>query len=273
MDWCTIAAFLAIMLINPMQRILILALLAATLVGCGGGKDLELLTSNEDARQLYEQASSALKGARFDVAVQYFQSLEARYPFSPYALQGQLDMAYAYFRNNRPEEAISEADRFIRFNPTHPNVDYAYYIKGLANFSHRKGFLHGWFPRDPANFDQKALHDAFNDFSQLVRRFPDSQYAPDAHQRMIFIRNLLARHEIHVANHYLQRKAWVAAANRANDVLENFGNTPANEDALVVLVKSYRELGLTASYQKVLDTLRLNYPNNEYLAKVASQKS
>lgn len=262
------------MLIKPMQRILILTLLCAVaLTGCGNGKDLELLTADEDARQLYERATKALNGARFDIAIQHFQSLEARYPFSPYALQGQLDMAYAYFRNSRPEEAISEAERFIRFNPTHPNVDYAYYIKGLSNFSHRKGFLHKWFPRDPADFNQKTLHDAFNDFALLVRRFPDSQYAPDARQRMIFIRNLLAKHEINVANHYLQRKAWVAAANRANNVLQSFHNTPANEEALVVLVKSYQQLGLTDSYQKALDTLRLNYPNNEYLTEIASGKS
>lgn len=256
-----------------MQRILILTLLcAAALAGCSN-KDLDLLTADEDARQLYERASSALNGARFDVAIQHFQSLEARYPFSPYALQGQLDMAYAYFRNNRPEEAISEADRFIRFNPTHPNVDYAYYIKGLSNFSHRKGFLHKWFPRDPSQFDQKALRDAFNDFSQLVRRFPNSPYAPDARQRLVFIRNLLARHEINVANHYLDRKAWVAAANRANNVLQTFHDTPANEEALVILAKSYQQLGLTESHRKALETLRLNYPNNDYLTEIAQEKS
>lgn len=257
-----------------MRRILILILLcAAALAGCSGGKDLDLLTADEDARQLYERASSALNGARFDIAIQQFQSLEARYPFSPYALQGQLDMAYAYFRNNRPEEAISEADRFIRFNPTHPNVDYAYYIKGLSNFAHRKRFLHKWFPRDPSQFDQQALHDAFNDFSQLVRRFPNSKYAADAHQRLIFIRNLLANHEIKVANYYLGRKAWVAAANRANNVLQTFHDTAANEAALAILVRSYRELGLTESYQKALNTLRLNYPNNDYLTEISREKS
>lgn len=260
-------------LIKSMQRILILALLcAASLTGCGP-KDLDALTANEDAEQLYERASNALNGSRFDLAIGYFQSLEARYPFSPYALQGQLDMAYAYFRNSRPEEAISEAERFIRFNPTHPNVDYAYYIKGLSNFSHRKGFLHRWFPQDPSEFDQKVLHDAFNDFALLVRRFPDSEYAPDARQRLIFIRNLLAKHEINVANYYLEKKAWIAAANRANNVLESFHDAPANEEALVILVKSYEQLGLAESHQKALSTLKLNYPNNEYLTKTAREKS
>ena len=247
------------------KRLFCLSLLVLATLLSGCAKDKEILTAELDARQLYERATNAISAGQFQTAIQHFRALEARYPFSPYALQAQLDIAYAYFRFGRTEESISEAERFIRFNPTHPNVDYAYYIKGLAHFSHRKGFLHSWFPRDPAEVDQKALREAFNTFTALITKFPNSPYAPDAHQRLVFIKNKMAEHEISVANYYLSRNAWIAAGNRANYVLEYYNNTPSTENALAILLTVYKQLDLPHAYQATLKTLRLNYPNNPAL--------
>lgn len=242
-------------------------LLVFTLGGCGE-KDMDVLTSNDDAKQLYKRASKALENTRFEVAIQYFHILESRYPFSPYALQAQLDLAYAYYRHKKPEEAISEAERFIRFNPTHENVDYAYYIKAMANFVQNVSLFERWIPHNSANFNQKPLQDSFIDFMQLVRKFPNSKYAPDARQRMIFLKHKLAEHEITVARYYLRRQAWVAAVNRANHVLRSFDDTPFNEDALEIIARSYRGLKLAEPEQDALKILRQNFPDNEYLKEV-----
>lgn len=244
-------------------------LLTFALGGCGE-KDVDILTANDDAKNLYKRASDALEGGRFDVAIQYFHILESRYPFSPYALQAQLDLAYAYYRHDKPEEAISEAERFIRFNPTHEHVDYAYYIKALANFVQKVSLFERWVPYNTADFNQKPLQDSFNDFLQLLRKFPDSKYAPDARQRMIFLKHKMAEHEIHVARYYERRGAWVAAANRANYILSQYPDTPFNEEALVILAKSYRALKLPEPEQNALKTLRLNFPDNEYLKELES---
>lgn len=243
-------------------------LLILALGGCA--KDPDVLTANDDAKNLYKRASDSLKAARFEVAIQYFHILESRYPFSPYALQAQLDLAYAYYRNDKPEEAISEAERFIRFNPTHENVDYAYYIKALANFSQDTSLFERWVPRNSADYNQKPLLDSFNDFTLLIKRFPNSKYAADGRKRMVFLKHKLAEHEIHVAEYYVRREAWVAAANRANYILRHFYDTPYNEEALVILAKSYRGLKLELPEQNTLNTLRLNFPDNDYLKEQKS---
>jgi outer membrane protein assembly factor BamD len=252
-----------------LKSALSILLLAFALGGCGE-KDPDIITANDDAKNLYKRASDAMEGGRFEVAIQYFHILESRYPFSPYALQAQLDLAYAYHRHNKPEEAISEAERFIRFNPTHENVDYAYYIKALANFRQRMSLFERWVPSNSADYNQKPLRDSFNDFMQLIRKFPDSKYAPDARQRMVFLKHKLAEHEIHVARYYVRRGAWVAATNRANFILSNYFDTPFNEEALEILARAYRALKLQEPEQNALKTLRLNFPNNEYLKELES---
>lgn len=254
---------------HPFKYALSILLLAFALGGCGE-KDMDVLTANDDAKNLYKRASSALEGGRFEVAIQYFHILESRYPFSPYALQAQLDLAYAYYKHNKPEEAISEAERFIRFNPTHENVDYAYYIKAMANFVLKVSLFERWVPRNSANFNQKPLQDSFNDFMQLLRKFPNSRYAPDARQRMIYLRHKLAEHEIIVARYYLRRGAWVAAVNRANNILTHFYDTPFNEEALEIIARSYRSLELKEPEQNALKILRLNFPDNAYLKEAGS---
>ncbi|MBA3582765.1 MAG: outer membrane protein assembly factor BamD [Gammaproteobacteria bacterium] len=215
-------------------------LLLNALSGCASDGNDEQVS----ARVLYEKAKTSMEYGQFETAIGHFESLESRFPFSAYALQAQLALAYAYYRFGQPDRAIVQADRFIRMNPTHPNVDYAYYLKGLANFEREKGFFDSWFPRDPADFELKPLQDAFHDFGKLVERFPSSVYAADAHRRMIYLRNELAEHEIKVAEFYLKRKAYIAAANRANGVLELFSETHSTQRALEILAEAYNNVNL-----------------------------
>jgi outer membrane protein assembly factor BamD len=257
--------------ISRKLTISLILLTCALAVGGCGEKDADLLTANDDAKELYKRAYDALEGARFAVAIQYFHILESRYPFSPYALQAQLDLAYAYYENNKPEEAISEAERFIRFNPTHENVDYAYYIKAMTNFKQRTTIFERWVPRNSADYDQKPLEDSFNDFAVLLRKFPNSKYTLDARQRMVFLRHKMAEHEIHAAQYYLRREAWVAATNRCSYVLRYFYETPFSEEALVIMAKSYRGLKLKEPEEKTLQVLRQNFPENKYLKELEDE--
>lgn len=220
-------------------------------------------------KDFYDEARRALDSGEFQTAIENLESLEARFPFSSYARQAQLDVAYAYYKFEEPDSAIAAADRFLRINPRDPNVDYAWYLKGLANFSRGAGFLESWFPRDVSQHDTKTLKDAIQDFSTLVRRFPDSKYAGDAYMRLVYLRNKLAEHEIHVAEYYLKRKAWLAAAKRAQYTLENYQQTPAARRALEIMITAYSELDLpqlvadaeqvlNANPQQAADASRLN---------------
>jgi outer membrane protein assembly factor BamD len=192
-------------------------------------------------------------------SVELYEKLEARYPFGRYAMQAQLDAAYAHYRAEEPDEAIAAAERFIKLYPQNPYVDYAYYLKGIVNYNRSVGFLDKYIPTDPSQRDPGAALDAFADFSELVQRFPDSKYAEDSRQRMVYLRNNLARHEVNVARYYIKRGAYLAAASRANYVIERFQRTPAVEDALEVLIEAYRALGenkLAADAQQVLEVNR-----------------
>jgi outer membrane protein assembly factor BamD len=240
------------------QRLLVL-LLAATLTGCSiFGKEYDE-TEGWSAAQIYSEASSEMDSGSYDRAIELFEKLEARYPFGRYAMQAQLDVAYANYRADHPEEAIAAADRFIKLYPQNPYVDYAYYLKGIINYNRSVGFLDRYIPTDPSQRDPGSALDAFVDFSELVRRFPDSKYAKDARQRMLYLRNNLAQHEVNVARYYMKRGAYVAAANRCTYVIEHYQRTPSVQDALEILVDAYRTLGedkLAADAQRVLDINR-----------------
>lgn len=236
---------------------LFLALLAAALIaGCGSNRQDP--TRDWSASQLYMEARGALDRGNFDQAVEYYESLEARYPFSRFAQQAQLEVAYAYHKADEPDMAVAAADRFIQINPRHPYVDYAYYLKGLINAERHQGFLDRWMPRDPREHDPEPLRQAFEDFGNLVRNFPDSRYAEDARQRMIHVRNLLAGHELYVADFYMRRGAWLAAAQRARTVLERYHESDATLDALEVMVRAYRELELDDLADDALRVLEAN---------------
>lgn len=243
------------------RRLLALAMIA-TLAGCSllSSREEDEDTSRASAQALYEDAHSNLESGNYQTAITKFEDLEARYPFSRHAQQGLLETAYAYYKFDEPESAIAAADRFIRTYPNHRNLDYALYIKGLANFHSNDNFLDRFFTRDPANRDASSTRRSFLDFSELVRRFPQSRYAADARQRMIYLRNTLARHELNVGDYYYRREAYLAAANRAQGVLRDYASTPLAGDALLMMVKSYRRLGMEKLAADAEQVLVLNDP-------------
>jgi outer membrane protein assembly factor BamD len=238
--------------------------LALTLTLGGCRKDRDDL-GERSAEELYAQAKESLDNGSFGTCIAAYKALQTRYPFGRYTEQSMLDLSYCYFRSSQPEQALSTLDRFIRTYPAHPSVDYAYYLKGLVNYEENLGFLERMMPTRIRDRDQSAAQDAFVDFSELIRRYPDSRYVPDARQRMVFLRNNLAAYELIVAEYYLRRKAHIAAANRARYALEVYPNTPQTPDALVVLHKSYSELGLTELADGTMAVLELNYPDHYYV--------
>ena len=216
--------------------------------------------ANLSANELYSRAKDALNSGDYETAINTFEKLEARYPFGKYAQQAQLEIAYAYFKFDEPDSAITTADRFIRNNPGNPHLDYAYYLKGLANYNRGASIVDRLSPREPSERDTRALRDAFNDFTQLVKQFPDSRYAEDSRQRLIYLHNQLAQYEVNVARYYLKRGAYVAAANRARYVVENYQRAPAAQEALQVLVQAYAEMGLNDLADDTKRVLDLNSP-------------
>jgi outer membrane protein assembly factor BamD len=242
--------------------------LLALVGGCGLLPEQKDETADWSAQKLYSEARSALNDGEYAQAVKYYESLEARYPFGKYAQQAQLEIAYAYYKDEEPDSALAALDRFIKLNPRHPNVDYAYYLKGLVNFNRGQGLVERYLPQDPAARDPGSALDAFEDFSTLVRLYPSSPYAADATQRMLYLRNNLASHELQVAEYYLRREAYVAAANRAKYVIENYPRAPAVPQALVVLAKAYRSMGLVDLADDAVRVLRLNYPDHPGIAEV-----
>lgn len=226
------------------RRIALLAALAAALLlsACASQRALE--EAQHDPEKLYQLGREALDAGHYETAIRHFQNLSARFPFGEHAQQAQLDTAYAYYRFNEPESAIATAEQFIKTYPRHPDIDYAYYLRGLANFGQTSGLMDDALKEDPAQRDPRSALDSFRYFAELVRRFPDSRYAEDAVQRMVHLKNYLARHELYVADYYMRRGAYVAAANRAKYVIENYPQTPSMPEALEIMALAYERLGL-----------------------------
>ncbi|MCF6781571.1 outer membrane protein assembly factor BamD [Stutzerimonas stutzeri] len=243
------------------KHLLLIAIFALT-AACSSN---ETISENLGETELYRQAQADLDNKSYNSAISKLKALESRYPFGRYAEQAQLELIYAYYRNMEPEAARSSAERFIRLHPQHPSVDYAYYLKGLASFDQDRGILARFLPLDMTKRDPGAARDSFNEFAQLTTRFPNSRYAPDAKARMVYLRNLLAANEIHVADYYLRRQAYVAAANRGRYVVENFQGTPAVGDGLAVMTEAYQRLSLDDLANTSLETLKLNYPEHPSL--------
>ncbi|MBT2371103.1 outer membrane protein assembly factor BamD [Pseudomonas fluorescens] len=244
------------------KHLLLIAILAMT-AACSSTK--EVVDENLSEVELYQQAQTDLDNHSYTSATAKLKALESRYPFGRYADQAQLELIYANYKNAEPEAAKSAAERFIRLHPQHPNVDYAYYLKGLTSFDQDVGLLARFLPLDMTKRDPGAARDSYNEFAQLTSRYPNSRYAPDAKQRMIYLRNLLASYEIHVAHYYLTRQAYVAAANRGRYVVENFQETPSVGDGLAVMTEAYQRLHLDALAATSLETLKLNYPDHPSL--------
>lgn len=252
-----------------MLRILSLAFLLALLTACAS-KDK--IGDNElPEKQLLENAQEKLDNGSYQLAIEYLQALEARFPFGPYAEQAQISLIYAYYRSRETEAAIESADRFIRLHPQHPNIDYAYYLRGLTNFDQTKGAFDSLLPSDPTERDNSTIEAAFGDFATLLAYFPDSEYAADAKSRLVYLRNILARHEIVVANYYLRRGAYEAALNRAANVVEHYPKTPAVSDGLAIMVQSYRLLGKNDLAEKSFNVLLENYPKHPNIVSQGGQ--
>lgn len=236
--------------------------LLAVLAACSSSNDKK---ENMTERDLYMQAQKYLKDENYDLAVKNLQMLESRFPFGPYAEQAQLEMIFAQYHNYQADAAVAAADRFIRLHPQHSNVDYAYYMKGLANYTEGSGFLERFLPTDMTERDPGKALQSFEDFRQLLLRFPDSEYAPDAKARMVYLRSRLARHEINIANYYFRRHAYIAAVNRGRYVVENYPQTEAVPDALAVMVQGYQLLGMNDLAGSSLEVLRTNFPQHPSL--------
>lgn len=202
-------------------------------------------TKQIPVEEIYSQAKEELNNGNYDAAVKLYETLQSRYPYGRYAQQALMEMAYAHYRQGEPEMAISAAERFIKQYPNNPHVDYAYYVKGLANFNGEISLLGSLGGQDPTERDPKAAQDSFAAFKDLVTRFPNSKYAPDSRLRMQYLVNALAKYELHVARYYLRRGAHIAAVNRAQGVLTQYPNSPSARDALEIMVQAYDAMGMT----------------------------
>jgi outer membrane protein assembly factor BamD len=199
---------------------------------------------NASVEKIYAEARDHMDNKNYEQAIKSFEKLESRYPYGRYAQQSQLEIAYAYYKQKEMESALAAADRFIKQFPNNPHVDYAYYLKGLINFNEDLGLFGRFVNPDLTDRDPNAARDAFDAFKELLTRFPQSQYATDSRLRMQYLINTLARHEVHVANYYLGRGAYVAAAGRAKEVLIDYPQTPATRDALQIMVQAYDAMGM-----------------------------
>jgi outer membrane protein assembly factor BamD len=242
-------------MLNPSLSWTLFAVLL--LAGCSMPKQIDM-TKDWSANKFYSEAKDAMNNGDYEQAVEYYEKLEARYPFGRYAMQSQLDVIYAHYKNGEADSAIAAADRFIKLHPQNPYVDYAYYLKGLANYNRDRSLTSRLFPLDASQRDAGATLNSFNDFGELVRRYPDSKYADDARLRMAYLRNNLAHYQIHVARYYMRRGAYLAAANRASRVVANFQRTDAVGDALQIMIDAYTRLGMTELAKDAERVLALN---------------
>lgn len=241
-----------------LPAILSLALLAfLVMAGCASDNERDIKSG---ADQLYDRAQSAMDSGNFRNAIAYYETLAARFPFSNQAKQGQLDLIYCYFMNAEPESAIDAASQFERENPTHPRVDYALYMRGLANFTGQSNAIYRFFGVDLARRPPDRIRESFSAFAQLVQRYPKSRYAADARQRMVFLRNRLAEYENGVARYYFRRGAYPAAINRARFTVESYDGAPAVADSLRIIIDSYRALGMTDLADSTREVLAANFP-------------
>ncbi len=240
-------------------RLLLLSTLVILVSACASNKQEEVLPE----KTYYENARQAMNSGNFNEAEQNLDSLETYYPFGRYAEQAQLDLIYARYQNLDLEGARAAADRFLRLNPQSDHADYALYMRGLASYNLDLGLAARYFPIDVAARDPGEQMQSFRDFSELLNRYPDSQYVADARQRMIAIRNRMAELEIHAARYYIKRQAYVAANNRGRYVVENYPSSPSVEEAMIIMAETYQFLDLKKGAQDAIALLRTNFPDSE----------
>jgi len=253
----------------PCMRYLAAALLVLVLAACSWLPEVKEETAGWSAEKLYSEAHGALTSGNYTRAIKLFDTLEGRFPYGRYAQQAILEGAYANYRAGETSAAVAACDRFIRTYPNHPAVDYAYYLKGLVNFREDQGLLGYIAEIDLSERDPKLTRESFNAFKELVTKFPESRYAGDAIERMRYLTNALSSYEVHVARYYFSRGAYLAAANRAESSLINYPKTPANEDALIVMVQAYDKLDLRQLRDDAQRVLKETFPNGKYFSASA----
>jgi len=247
------------------RAVLAALVLMFALAGCSWLPEVKDETSGWSAERLYKAAHDSMIDGNYTRAVKLFDTLEGRYPYGRYAQQAILEAAYANYRGGETAAAIAGCDRFIRTYPNHPNVDYAYYLKGLVHFREDQGLIGYVYELDLSERDPKEMRSSFAAFKELTAKFPDSQYYQDSLARMRFLNNSMAAYEVKVAAYYYRRGAFVAAANRAQGALLNFPQTPANERALDLLRASYTRLGMTTLAEDTQQILTRTFPESRYV--------
>lgn len=263
-DCCKNAALMRIVVVMRIVKSLSLVLLIALLAACSGDDNQTTEAARiNNAFKLFEKAQYSMYSGNYRSAVEYLERLDSLYPFGAYSHQAQLNLIYSYYKLSDYGSGIAAAERFIRQNPRHKDLDYAYYMKGLINFSTETGFGKELFSAPISERDAGAARQSFDDFAELIRLFPNSQYAKDAQQRMIFLRNRLAEYELHVANYYMQRQAYLAAANRAKYVVDHYPKTTSVPNALEMMVIAYNLLDLPELSENSRRVLLLNYPEHK----------
>jgi outer membrane protein assembly factor BamD len=237
------------------------------LAGCAGLDKDE--TANWTPEEHYAEAKAALQDGLYEQAIKYYERLESRYPYGRYAQQAQIEIAYAYFKSGDPANAVSACDRFLRNHPNHANADYVIYLKGLATFNEDLGLIGKITGEDLSDRDPKGMRESFDTFRMLLERYPNSIYAEDSAFRLNYLINAMAGNELHVANYYFKRGAFLAAANRAQFAIRAYPEAPAVEQALEMMAASYEKLGLKDLQADALKVLALNFPKNPLVPKAA----
>jgi outer membrane protein assembly factor BamD len=244
---------------RPATRTAAMLLIALALVGCNTTPKDD--TAQWTTERLYSEAKEEASAGNYERAAKLYERLEGRAAGSVLAQQAQIERAYIMYRTNEKAQALSILDRFIKLHPTSPAFDYALYLKGLVNFNDNLGIFGSFTRQDLSERDQQASRDSYESFKQLVEQFPQSNYADDARTRMNYIVNSLAAYEVHVARYYFRRGAYVAAANRAQQTVQEFQFSPSTEEALFIMVQSYEKLGLNELRDDADRVLHKNYPN------------
>lgn len=243
------------------------ALLAVVLMAGCATVDTKDETRGWTVERIYATAREELDGGNYQRSLKLYETLQARFPYGRYAQQALMDEAYTHYKDAEPELAIASANRFIRLYPSHQNLDYMYYLKGLVYFNEDSSWMSRLSGQDMSERDPKAARESYQAFQELVARFPQSQYSADATEKMVRLINALGAGEVHVARYYMKREAYVAAVNRAQAAIKTYPDAPANEEALFIMIKAYDLLGMNDLRDDAERVMRTNFPKSEYYAR------
>jgi len=245
----------------------VVGLFSLAIAACSSSPEEDLKVSKSSPDVLYSQARTSMELGNFSKAVRSLEALDSRYPFGPHKTQVQLDLIYAYYKLDDAASGIANIDRFIRLNPTHKDIDYVYYMRGLVNMQSDNYMFHDMLDIDRTDRDPKVAQDAFKDFDRLIKSYPNSKYTADAAKRMLYLKNRLAKYSISVAEYYIKMNAWSAASTRAQSVMETYPGTTSTERALEIMAEAYDELGQEKLKENVLSVMKVNFPNNKMLSR------